>query len=213
MAQADELSARSSATGKVAVNAGFARLNPTDDWLAFVIAREMGHVVAGHHDSNSGASLAVSVLMNLVIPGSGLIKSAISFAGSQMASESGRDKQIVEADQVAVKLLEAAGYTRKSVALNLRLNPLTDEQASTSWAKAFRISAERLAPAAPAVAAPAAPAPAVAPVAYQAPQSAPVPPVQTSSRWQPEELVRARPSGLPGPLMLGGYAVPVRHVE
>ena len=35
----------------------------------------------------------------------------------------------------------------------------------------------------------------------------------TPVRWQPEELVRSRPSGLPGPLLLGGYAVPVRRVE
>lgn len=227
VADSAELSAMSSGTGRIAVNAGFSSLNPTDDWLAFVIAREMGHVVAGHHDSNAGASLAVSVLMNLIVPGSGLIKSAISFAGSQMASSSGREKQVKEADEVAMKLLEAAGYTSKSVALNLRLNPIGEQVSTTSWATAFRASSERLtatlpgkAPAAqPAMqemAAPLADLPRDSVPVMQAEassQSAPPPPAVRQVRWQPEELVRARPSGLPGPLLLGGNAVPVRRVE
>ncbi len=104
----------------------------------------MGHIVAGHHDTNSGASILVSVVMNLIIPGSGLIKSALSFAGSQMAAETNRDKQIKEADEVAMKLLEAAGFTGKSVALNLRLYPLAEDADKGSWAKAFRISARNL---------------------------------------------------------------------
>jgi Zn-dependent protease with chaperone function len=209
-----DLSTMSSGTGKIAVNAGFSKLNPTDDWMAFVIAREMGHVVAGHHDSNSGASLVVSVLMNFIVPGSGLIKSALSFAGSQLASESGRDKQTKEADEVAMKLLEAAGYTKKSVVLNLRLNPLGEEVSKTSWAGAFRASSVRLTgvpltmPASETVAQ----APANLPqTAAALPVALPV--LANSARWQPEELARARPSGLPGPLMLGGYEVPARRVE
>jgi hypothetical protein len=213
-----DFSTMSSGTGKIAVNAGFAKLNPTDDWLAFVIAREMGHVVAGHHDSNAGASIVVSVLMNFIVPGSGLIRSAISFAGSQLAAESGRDKQAKEADEVALKLLEAAGYTKQSVTLNLRLNPLGEEVAKNSWSATFRTSAARLtgipavAPAAPAATAVAELVPALPP------QTAAALPVALSvsapaARWQPEELVRTRPSGLPGPLLLGGYEVPVRRVD
>ncbi|MDB5803202.1 MAG: hypothetical protein JWN73_524 [Betaproteobacteria bacterium] len=209
-----DLSTMSSGTGKISVNAGFSRLNPTDDWMAFVIAREMGHVVAGHHDNNAGASIVVSILMNFIVPGSGLIKSAISFAGSQLASESGRDKQTKEADEVAIKLLEAAGYAKKSVVLNLRLNPLGEEVSTTSWAGAFRVSSARLTGvplALPAVAA-------VAQAPADLPQTAAAMPVvlpvmAPAAHWQPEELVRARPSGMPGPLLLGGYEVQVRRVE
>ena len=246
VAQAEDLSALSSGTGKIAVNAGFARLNPTDDWMAFVIAREMGHIVVGHHDSNAGASLAVSILMNLIVPGSGLLKSAVSFAGSQMASGSGREKQIKEADEAALKLMEAAGYTTKAVALNLRLNPLGAEVSNSAWATAFRISAARLtgvpvpgkvpgtAEASAIAFASTVPGessaqqpqfvalPAAAAQVQVAPQAQVAPQVQVSAsrqgglqqaRWQPEEVVRARPSGLPGPLLLGGYAVPARLVE
>jgi hypothetical protein len=109
-----------------------------------VIAREMGHIVAGHHDSNAGASIIASVVMNLIVPGSGLIKSVLSFAGSQVAGQSGRDQQIKEADEVAMKLLEAAGYTAKSVALNLRLNQLSEQTDTGSWANAFRVSARNM---------------------------------------------------------------------
>lgn len=225
VADSSELSAMSSGTGRIAINAGFAKLNPTDDWLAFVIAREMAHVVAGHHDNNSGASLAVSVLMNFVVPGSGLIKSAISFAGSQIASASGREKQIKEADEVAIKLLEGAGYTSRSIALNLRLNPVTEQASTSSWSNAFRGSAERLtatlpgmAPASAVVqAADATGGPQAVPLMQTAvapSQSAPLPPPAIGrTRWQPEELVRTRPSGLPGPLLLGGNEVPLRRIE
>jgi len=141
-----ELSTLSSGTGKIAVSAGFARLKPGDAWLAFVIAREMGHVVAGHHDSNAGASIAVSLLMNLALPGSGLLKSAISFGGSEIASGSRRERQGQEADDAAIKVLEAAGYGSRTVARSLRQKPLGEEDATNAWAADFHASMARLAP-------------------------------------------------------------------
>jgi hypothetical protein len=239
-----ELAALSSGSGKIVVNGGFARLNPTDDWLALVIAREMGHIVAGHHDSNSGASLVASVIMNLIVPGSGLIKSVLSFAGSQMASSSGHEKQVKEADEVAMKLLEAAGYTAKSVALNLKLNPLPEADDKGAWVEDFRVSARNLTLAvdgpqmarAPVLGLEPASAPRVevgmargtrvarvqAPAAPGA-ESAIIPAASlaaapaattTGGHWEPEELVRTRPSGLPGPLVFGpGLTVPARSME
>ncbi len=221
VAQSQDLSTRSSGTGKIAINAGFAALKPTDDWLAFVIAREMGHILSGHHDNNAGASIAVSVLMNLVVPGSGLIKSAVSFAGSQIASISGHDKQVKEADDAALKLLEGAGYTAKAVALNLRLSPLGEDVVKTGWVTDFRASAQRLTGVPKALVAETQGAAGTAtpqPVAEA--QAAPVPvaaaPLAVNAqpvRWQPEELTRVRPSGLPGPLFLDGMAVPARRYE
>ena len=212
VADSKDMAALSSATGRIALNAGLADLKPTDDWLAFVLAREMGHVIAGHHASNSAASIATSVLMNLIIPGSGLLRSAVSFAGSQIASASGRERQNLEADEIALKLLEAAGYAPKELALNLALGPRDEQLGPTSWAGAFGASAKALiarvrganAPALPAIAdlrgAPAAASREVA--------AAP------ASRLAPEEvLIRTRPSGMPGPLLLGGYTVQSRRIE
>jgi hypothetical protein len=212
VADASEIAAQSSAVGRIALNAGFASLNPTDDWIALVVAREMAHVVAGHHDNNSTASIITSVVMNLVLPGSGLVKSALSFAGSQVASNSGRERQLGEADAMALRLLEGAGYSMRAVALNITLGPKAAQLGDGAWARAFLASGEALV------------------VATRGPQgtpespsavvevAAPVPVASTAghlaTRPAPEDIVvRTRPSGMPGPLLLGGHWVPARRVE
>ena len=243
----------SSATGKIALYGGIAQLKPVDDWLAFVVAREMGHVLAGHHDQNSAASILTSVIMNLIIPGSGLLKTALSFAGSQAAAASGSEKQTQEADEVALKLLEAAGYTSRTVALNLAQGPLDERLGTSSWANALRLSARTLIArqsastpiavttfasavvaqaandgttaavaglAASGLGVETASTPAIASTAATATatSTAMTPPaaaLPTLRRGVVDEmpLLRMRPSGIAGPFMLGGYAVPVRRIE
>ncbi len=219
----------SSATGKIALYGGIADLRPGDDWLAFVISREMGHVLAGHHDDNSAASLITSVIMNLIIPGSGLVKSALSFAGSQVAAASGGERQTHEADEIAIKLLEAAGYRSVTLALNLAQGPLDERLGSSSWADTLRKSAQTLiaqqndlpVSTARSVTAALALTPvqeAAASVATVVPTSVtPAPVIQPLPlrRGIADEmpLVRSRPSGIAGPLLLGGYMVPVRRIE
>ena len=255
IAESKQAETLSSATGKIALYGGIAELKPADDWLAFVIAREMGHVLAGHHDQNSAASILTSVIMNLLIPGSSLIKSALSLAGSQVAAASGADKQVQEADDIALKLLEAAGYTSRSVALNLTLGPLDESLGDSAWARSLRKSAQTLIasqsrtpagqvrevargsvtvtgiPIAHASTAAntgaSAGAPATTPAAgsvgafTEVPASAPaaqapsitITPVVRRAPLDEMPLVRTRPSGVAGPLMLGGYVVPVRRIE
>lgn len=222
VADSREIAAQSSATGRIAVNAGFAALKPTDDWLALVLAREMSHVLAGHHDNNSTASLVTSVLMNIILPGSGLVKSALSFAGSQVAAGSGRDRQIGEADAIALRLLEKAGYSAQAVALNVTLGPRETQLGDSAWARDFAasgralVAATRGSPAAP----PAADAAAPVMVAGSDAERKPAPVVASTVghlgvlRLYPEDVaLRARPSGMPGPLLLGGHAVPPRRLE
>jgi hypothetical protein len=212
IANSKEISVMSSATGKIALNAGFSDLAPTDDWLALVLAREMAHVVAGHHDSNSAVSIITSVLMNLIVPGSGLIKSAVSFAGSQVASASGRERQLLEADGVALKLLEAAGYTIEAVALNLALGPGEARLGDTGWARSFATTSRLVV---------ARGRPQLAPAGRSEERREPDAPTvaSTSGRFAaasaPEEIVvaRRRPSGLSGPLIFGGNVVPARLLD
>ena len=256
----------SSATGKIALYGGIAQLKPADDWLAFVIAREMGHVLADHHDQNSAASILTSVIMNLIIPGSSLIKTALSFAGSQAAAASGGEKQTQEADEIALKLLEAAGYSSRTVMLNLAQGPLDERLGTSSWADSLRLSARtliaRLNAAAPTPAPPFPSAPVFAstlatqtandgttiavaglagsgvggdhasiPTAIAttttAAATAIIATTASTSMASPAAglpaprhgvadempLARMRPSGIAGPFMLGGYAVPVRRIE
>ena len=144
VADTQKLYAMSSGSGRIAVSAGFATIKPTDDWIAFVIAREMGHVIAGHHDSNAGASLATSLAMNLIVPGSGVIKTVLSLGGAELASGSGRERQGGEADAVAMKLLTAAGYSAKAVVRSAQLRPLGEEVSTSAWANDYRASIVRL---------------------------------------------------------------------
>lgn len=128
----------SSANGRIALNSALGNRAPYDDWLAFVIAREMGHVIARHHEENSAASIATSVIMNLLIPGSSLLKSVISAGGAGIASRSKREVQAQEADAIARHLLVAADFAPRDVSLSLRLAPALRDD--SLWAKDLRAS-------------------------------------------------------------------------
>lgn len=138
----DDLGTESSADGRIAINASIGALRPYDEWLAFVIAREMGHVIARHHEENSAASITATILLNLLIPGSSLMKSAISAGGSGLAANSRRDVQLPEADAIAIALLQAAGFQLRDVSLALRVSlPVADDG---TWSRAFRESSATL---------------------------------------------------------------------
>jgi hypothetical protein len=138
----DEPGSVSSAGGRIALNAALGALQPYDEWLAFVIAREMGHVIARHHEENSSVSIATSVIMNILIPGSGLLKSAASTIGSRLAVSSNRDQQSREADAIALNVLQAGGYRLHDVALSLAIAPAGRD--GDSWSQGFRKSSDRL---------------------------------------------------------------------
>lgn len=138
----DEPGSASSANGRIALNAALGTLAPYDEWLAFVIAREMGHVIARHHEENSTASIATSLILNILLPGSGLLKSAISAGGAGIAANSKREVQSPEADAIAFELLAAAGFRLENVALALRVGPLLSGDAA--WTQRFRTSSDGL---------------------------------------------------------------------
>jgi len=78
------------------------------------------------------------VIMNILIPGSSLLKTLISAGGSEIAAKSQRDVQALEADAIALELLQAAGFRLRDISLALRIEPpLLDEG---SWSKSFRES-------------------------------------------------------------------------
>lgn len=136
----DEPGSASSANGRIAVSSALASWRPSDDWLAFLIAREMGHVIARHPEENSVASMATSMVMNLVLPGSFWVKSAVSAGGGQLASNSQRDVQEEEADAIALDLLKASGYRSRNVATALQKKVIVLDD--SRWSKSFRRSSE-----------------------------------------------------------------------
>ena len=129
----------SSGVGTVALASELASLQPSDEWLAYVIAREVAHVSLQHHEDNSAASVVASAAISILFPAVGILKTAISLVGSQVAAGSRETSQRIEADGFALQLLEATGYTRRAVVMNLAVVSLTP-LGETQWAKDLHAS-------------------------------------------------------------------------
>lgn len=136
-----EQSSASSPNGRIALSSALGVQRPYDDWVAFVIAREMGHVIARHHEENSLASMATSTIMNIILPGSGLLKMLISAGSSAIAAKSQRGVQAIEADAIARDLLVAAGLRLRDISLTLLIDPLRLDDGT--WSDDFRRSSDK----------------------------------------------------------------------
>lgn len=160
-----DLGATSSSGGTVVIYRGLQNLNLDDAVLAFVLAREMSHVIAGHHDENVTASILVAVAAQILFPAlniGGLFASgaasaaassaasatvatsAASFLGSRALRASYRPQQEREAGAMAMKLLADAGWTGLEVSEKLEsIRPSLSED--TAWTKELRESTLRVA--------------------------------------------------------------------
>lgn len=156
----------STAAGNIVVLRPLSSIAVTDEALSFVIAREMGHVVAQHHEENTATSMLMSVIATVIAPivniakllaigysgaSTSVASSAVasasmteaSFVGSRVVIESYRPKQREEADGIAIRLLEPLGYDAQVVSaafeqVDLRTPP-------TSWMRELQDSVARLA--------------------------------------------------------------------
>jgi predicted Zn-dependent protease len=155
----------SSAGGTVMVYRGLQRMNLDDAVLAFVLAREMSHVIGGHHDENVAASVLVAVAAQILFPalniggffasgaasaaassavGTTALTSAASFLGSRALRASYRPQQVREAEVMAMKLLAAAGWDGDEVSDKLEsLSPSLSED--TDWVRELRESTQNIA--------------------------------------------------------------------
>lgn len=114
-----EVSTGSSAGGRIVLGSGLAGLEPTDTVIAFLIAREMAHVIARHAEENSGASIAVSAL-GMLLPGINMVARFVaSRLGSNALQRSWAAEQRREADEIAISLVERSGLSLLNVALGL----------------------------------------------------------------------------------------------
>ena len=146
----------SNSSGKVIIFRGVQKLRLSDEELAFLIAREMGHVIGRHHDENSATRILFSVLAAAVMPISNLISgsaalvqtasssalssAAASFVGSNVTIASYKLDQLHEADTIALNLLGKTGWNRNDVAdaLITRSRYIGDD----SWSEGLRVSTE-----------------------------------------------------------------------
>lgn len=159
-----EPGAASSSGGTVVIHRGTRRFGPEDTALAFILAREMGHVIAGHHDENVTTSILVSIAAQILLPminvargavaavssgaastaASSAVASVASMAGSRALRASFRPAQVKEAEVIGLGLMVAAGWTAWDVGveLNAMYARLPEE---INWTLELRESSQRIA--------------------------------------------------------------------
>ena len=127
----------STASGTIIMFDGLHEFEFQEPALAFLIAREMGHVLSRHHEENSATNLSISLAVTLLFPVANLIRgaeaafaaasttslasSAASYAGSRIVKGIFRSDQQREADEMAVRILAYAGWTPFDVANALQM--------------------------------------------------------------------------------------------
>ena len=170
VAEKDEIGTVSSGSGRIVLLRPVSALTTADAALAFVIAREMGHIVADHHAENTGASLVVSGLALLLFPLTGIANAvgslfapaggaaaassaspmaahmtttAASFVGTKAVVLSYRAAQVEEADTIALQLLAALCHPARSIAAAFGDAPFPSEP--NPWVATLQGSIKRLA--------------------------------------------------------------------
>ncbi len=149
----------SNAGGSIVALHGTQQLELPDSVLAFIVTREMGHVIARHHDENSAASVMFSVLTQVLFPAAALVKglstvlpstaigsaataSAVSYMGANALRTSYRTDHDREAEKIAFRLMAEAGWDIYAVADEASRVVLKD--GDERWIKSFSDSLQQL---------------------------------------------------------------------
>ena len=143
--------------GLIVVFRGVQHLQLSDDALSFVLAREMAHVIAGHHATNTSAKLIISALATVIFPAVAIIgasstaaqastittlltsaaSTATSMVGSEVAMAKMKPSQLNQADKIACKILDKADWDMRSAAnVLLQDEPLKSESSKSQPTKA-----------------------------------------------------------------------------
>ncbi|MEK7216947.1 MAG: M48 family metalloprotease [Chloroflexota bacterium] len=157
----------SASSGRIIVLRPVGSLAPNDAAFAFILAREIGHVVANHHEENVTATLIVSALVHLIAPVANLTQlfgnlflanaatggasasiaanaamTATSFVGSRVLLTTYKPRQRDEADLIAMSLLAQLGYDLSAVAAAFAAVNLNSPD--TEWTSSLRASVAQL---------------------------------------------------------------------
>jgi predicted Zn-dependent protease len=148
----------SNAAGRIVVFRGVQYLELSDDALSFVLAREMGHVIRRHHQKNVATKILFSVVASILFPAATLLSAShiaaeatttvmtsvastvTSFVGSEVVISKIKPNQLLDADEVAIALLEAQGWDSSSVAATLQLK----EFGENGWMKDLQMTVRNL---------------------------------------------------------------------
>lgn len=122
VAEKVEAGSSSDASGTVVIYRGVRRARIDEETLAYLIAREMGHVIARHHDEKSAATIISSLIAQLVLAPANLAR-GVAFIASSTAGAFGKDlvssgaipERRKEADIIALDLLARQGWSETEV--------------------------------------------------------------------------------------------------
>lgn len=148
----------SNAGGNIIVLQGSQEALP-DAAMLYLLAREMGHVVARHHDENSAASVMFSVLTQVLFPAAALVKglatvlpstaagtavtaTAVSYLGATALKTTYREDHLREAEQIAFVLMAESGWDMFDVAEGTR--EVVASKGDETWLKEMRASLQQL---------------------------------------------------------------------
>lgn len=157
----------SASSGRIIVLRPVGSLAPNDAAFAFILAREIGHVVANHHEENVAATLIVSGLVHIIAPVANLTRlignlflanaatggasatvaanaamTATSFVGSRVLLTTYKPRQKDEADLIAMSVLAQLGYDSPAVTTAFALVDFNSP--ATEWTSSLRDSVVRL---------------------------------------------------------------------
>ena len=135
--------------GQIVVLRGVQDLQLSDDALGFVLAREMSHVLAGHHKTNTSTKLIISALASVLFPAIAIVgassaaaqastattlltsaaSTATSMLGGEVAIAKMKPTQLSQADEMAFAMMEKAEWDMRSAESVLT----KDELATSAW--------------------------------------------------------------------------------
>lgn len=150
VAEKIEAGSSSDASGSIVIYRGVRKARIDEETLAYLVAREMGHVVARHHDEKSAATIISSLIAQLVLAPANLAR-GVAFIASSTAGAFGKGlvasssipEQRKEADIIALDLLARQGWSETDIVDSLL--DYSNRLGRDSWSKeveriALRIS-------------------------------------------------------------------------
>lgn len=147
----------SDASGTIVIYRGVRQAALDEEALAYLIACEMGRVIAGHHGEKFTATIISSLVAQLVLAPANLARGA-AFLASSAASAFGRKltaadvdpRRVAEVDAIAMALLGSQGWTAGEIAESLA--DYSGRLGSGTWSAQMHDASRRMAGAAAATA-------------------------------------------------------------
>lgn len=143
----------SNANGKIVIFRSIQNMDLGDEALAFLLAREMGHVIARHHNSNAATKMLFTVLSGIFFPAVSILSASsaaaqattatsvltstastvTSYVGSEVALSRIKPSQLTEADDVSLILLQRMGLAKAEIAQSLEF--IVEKENGVAWEK------------------------------------------------------------------------------